>query len=278
MNFGYLIFVKTSDNADYIKLAYTLAMSIKLTQPEGYNAVALAIDDLSELKNVKSPWVFDEVYEVSLFSGWDNRSLMYDISPWEYTVCLDADMLFTRDISHIIKYYASLYDIGLPGQVYNYKGVVADDSYFRKAQKQNNFPSVYTLFSFFKKCQDNENFFDLVKNITENQEPYKNLFLEKFKPQVLGTDEIFGLASYLLDYSIIFKDDYIKVLHMKGQIQGWPGSESRVSNRVGFYIDVDTEIKIGTYKQNSIVHYVEKDLITDEIVSLYENKMWELDV
>lgn len=278
MNFGYLIFVKTNPDVDYIKLAYTLAMSIKLTQKEGYNGIALAIDDLSELDKIESPWVFNKVIEYSAKAGWDNRSHMYDVTPWEYTVCLDSDMLFTKDISHIIDYLVDTYDIGLPNQVYNYKGKIANDSYFRKAQITNNFPSVYTLFSFFKKCKSNEQFFDLVKTITDNQEQYKNLFLDNYKPKVLGTDEIFGLASHILDYPIVLKDDYIKVLHMKGQVQGWSQAESKVSNRVGFYVDKDINIKVGTYNQRNIVHYVEKSLITDEIIDLYQKKLWNQNV
>ena len=51
MNFGYLIFVAAHPDIDYLKLAYALALSIKNTQKQGYDKVALVIND----KSAKSP-------------------------------------------------------------------------------------------------------------------------------------------------------------------------------------------------------------------------------
>ena len=105
MNFGYLLFVKHNDEIDYAKLAYALALSIKHTQREGYDRVALVIDDKSQVDQFHSPWVFDEVIEWNGPEGWDGRSYMDKLTPWDYTVCLDVDMLFLRDYSHWIEYF-----------------------------------------------------------------------------------------------------------------------------------------------------------------------------
>ena len=45
MNFGYLLIVAEHESVDYLQLAYGLALSIKNTQREGYDRVAIVIDD-----------------------------------------------------------------------------------------------------------------------------------------------------------------------------------------------------------------------------------------
>ena len=105
MNFGYLIVVSTNAEIDYLKLAYALALSIKNTQQPGYDQVALVIDDLESVNSLKSPWVFDHVIHWDKETHWDGRSWMDQLSPFDSTVCLDADMLFLRDHSHWIDYF-----------------------------------------------------------------------------------------------------------------------------------------------------------------------------
>jgi hypothetical protein len=44
---------------------------------------------------------------------------------------------------------------------------------------------------------------------------------------------------------------------------------------VGFYLKSDGGLKIGNYQQSDIVHYVEKDIITDELISMLEEIVWK---
>ena len=122
MNFGYLIFVSQHDTVDYLKLAYALAISIKNTQKQGYDKVALVIDDKSKIDNLTSSWVFDEVIEWDKEKFWDGRSWMDKLSPWENTVCLDADMLFLRDYSHWIDYFVENCELYVANKSYTYRG------------------------------------------------------------------------------------------------------------------------------------------------------------
>ena len=111
MNFGYLIIVSKNDEIDYLKLAYSLAISIKSTQPAGFNHVVLVIYDKQEVNKLKSPWVFDHVIEWDEEPHWDGRAWMDKLTPFENTICLDADMLFTRDISHWVEYFVEHCDL-----------------------------------------------------------------------------------------------------------------------------------------------------------------------
>lgn len=105
MTFGYLIVVAEHENIDYLQLAYGLALSIKNTQRPGFDQVALVIDNKQKLHNIKSGWVFDHVIEWDQETFWDGRSWMDQLSPFDNTVCLDADMLFLRDYSHWAEYF-----------------------------------------------------------------------------------------------------------------------------------------------------------------------------
>ena len=50
MTFGYLIIVNDTDTSNYARLAYTLALSIKNTQKEGFDKVALVINDKTKIE------------------------------------------------------------------------------------------------------------------------------------------------------------------------------------------------------------------------------------
>jgi hypothetical protein len=278
MNFGYLIVVSQSDRADYAKAAYALALSIKNTQKPGYDQVALVIDDASCLERFKSTWVFDHVVEWSEQSYWDGRSWMDRLSPFENTICLDADMLFLRDHSHDVDYFVETTELYLPNRVYTYRGEIAQGDAYRKTFTKNKLPNLYSMYTFFKKGSDiAEEFFNLGRYIIKYPNEFSNLFLTDHKPKVVGTDEAFALSAKILGISdfISYDLEFPKILHMKGQMQNWPWPADQVSDHVGFYYNLKNQLKIGNYQQDMIIHYVEKNLMNDEIISILEEKAWK---
>ena len=128
MTFGYLIVISKNDSVDYLKLAYALALSIKNTQREGFDKVALITDDVQSVKTLKSPWVFDRVIKWDQETHWDGRSWMDKLSPWDQTICLDADMLFFRDYSHWVEYFIENTELYIPNKSYTYRGEIVTDS------------------------------------------------------------------------------------------------------------------------------------------------------
>lgn len=278
MNFGYLIVVATSSNANYVAMAYALAMSIKNTQKPGYDKVALVIDDLNSLNEFKSTWVFDHIIQWNKETFWDGRSWMDKLTPFEHTVCLDADMLFLRDYSHWVDYFVENCDLYLPNKAFNYRGLVAKDDFYRKTFRENNLPNLYSYYTFFKKdCDISKDFFELGRHIIKNPIEFSNVYLEKYKPKVVGTDEAFALSAKILgiEGEISYDLDFPKVVHMKPMLQDWPWPADKWSDHVGFYFSDNAKLKIGNYYQDSIVHYVEKDKIDDEIISVLEERIWK---
>ena len=278
MTFGYLIVISKNDTIDYLKLAYALALSIKNTQREGFDKVALITDDVQSVKKLKSPWVFDRVIKWDQETHWDGRSWMDKLSPWDHTVCLDADMLFFRDYSHWAEYFIENSELYVPNKSYTYRGEVVTDNYYRKTFVHNNLPNLYSFYTFFKKDSEiAEEFFSLGRYILKNPIEFKNEFLGNYRPKVVGTDEAFALAAKILDIDndISYDLEFPKIVHLKPMIQNWPWPADTVSDHVGLYFDLQAKLKIGNYQQQDILHYNEKDFVTDEVISILEEIAWK---
>jgi hypothetical protein len=278
MNFGYLLIVSSDETIDYLGMAYALALSIKNTQKQGYDRVALVIDDAEKVKTLKSPWVFDHVIEWKQEIFWNGRSWMDQLTPFEHTVCLDADMLFFRDYSHWIDYFVENSEIYVANKAYNYRGEVAVDDFYRKTFRENNLPNLYSYYTFFKKDSELvKEFFSLGRYIIKHPIEFSNLFLLNHKPKVVGTDEAFALSAKILgiEDSVTYELSFPRIVHMKPMVQGWPWPADKWSDHVGFYFNKKGNLKIGNYQQADIVHYVEKDKINREIISILEDLAWK---
>lgn len=278
MNFGYLIVVAEHESIDYLQLAYGLALSIKNTQQEGYDKVALVINNKDRLLKLKSSWVFDQVIEWSEETFWDGRSWMDKLTPWEHTVCLDADMLFLRDYSHWIDYFVENSELYIANKSYTYRGDIVTGDYYRKTFIKNNLPNLYSMWTYFKKDSNlASEFFELGRYIIKNPTEFSNVFLSEHKPKVLGTDEAFALSAKILDISddISYPLEFPRIVHMKPMVQNWPWPADAWSDHVGFYLNRKGQLKIGNYYQSDIVHYVEKDKINDEMINILEEIAWK---
>ncbi len=278
MNFGYLIVVAEHDEIDYTQLAYALALTIKNTQKPGYDQVAIVTDNSKKISELKSSWVFDHVIEWNRETFWDGRSWMDQLTPFEYTVCLDADMLFMRDCSHWIDYFIQNSELYVANKSYTYRGELVVDNFYRRAFTRNNLSNLYSFYTFFKKDSALANeFFTLGRYIIKNPKEFSNLFLSEYKPKVVGTDEAFALSAKILgiDDSISYELEFPRIVHMKPMIQNWPWPANAWSDHVGFYLNKKGQLKIGNYQQHDIVHYVEKDKITVEVVNMLEEIAWK---
>ena len=278
MNFGYLIVVSESEKSNYAKLAYALALSIKNTQKPGYDRVALVISDKDRIKEYSSSWVFDHIIEWSEETHWNGRSHMDELSPFDYTVCLDADMLFMRDYSHWVDYFVENCELYIANRAYTYRGNVVTSDYYRKCFTANELPNLYSFYTFFKKDSKlAREFFALQRAIIKNPVEFSNNFLTAYKPKVVGTDEAFALAVKILDVAdeVAYPLEFPKVVHMKGMVQDWPWPAETVSDHVGFYFNPKAQLKIGNYQQHDIVHYVEKDAVTLETINILEEIAWK---
>lgn len=278
MNFGYLIIIAENSEYDYTKMAYALAMSIKNTQKQGYDKVTLVTDNVDKIKKLESSWVFDYVIEWKQETFWDGRSWMDQLSPFEHTVCLDADMLFTRDYSHWVDYFIDNCDLYVANKSYTYRGELVSSDFYRRTFTENQLPNLYSFYTYFRKdaklCDD---FFTLGRFIIKNPTEFSNMFLQEYKPKIVGTDEAFALSAKILgiEDEISYSLEFPRVVHMKPMVQNWPYPSDVWSDNVALYVNQQGNVKISSFMQSDIVHYVEKDKITDEVISLLEGVLWK---
>ena len=278
MSFGYLIIISTSDKVDYLELAYGLALSIKHTQKPGYDKVALVTDDIDAVKKLNSAWVFDHVIAWDKESFWDGRSWMDQLTPFDNTVCLDADMLFLRDYSHWIDYFVANTELYVTNKSYNYRSELVNSDEYRRAFTKNNLPNLYSLYTFFKTDSESaKEFFTLGRYIIKNPTEFSNTFLSEYRPRIVGTDEAFALSAKILgiEDDISYELEFPRVVHMKPMIQNWPWPATSWSDHIGFYLNRKGQLKLGNYQQYDIVHYVEKDKINKEMINILEELVWK---
>jgi len=278
MKFGYLLIISKNANVDYLQMAYALALSIKNTQKPGYDQVALVTDDIASVDKLKSAWVFDHVIEWDKETFWDGRSWMDKLSPFDNTVCLDVDMLFLRDYSHWIDYFIENSELYVANKAYTYRNELVTSDEYRRTFTKNQLPNLYSFYTFFKKDSElTEQFFTLGRYIIKNPIEFSNHFLSELKPKIVGTDEAFALSAKILDIvdDIAYDLEFPRVVHMKPMVQNWPWPANSWSDHLGFYLNRQGNLKIGNYQQHDIVHYVEKDKITSELINILEEIVWK---
>lgn len=278
MNFGYLIIISNTGAHDYFKMAEALCYSIKTTQKSGYEKVAVVVDNLAKIRaENETTSMFDHVIEWNEEKFWDGRTYMDQLSPFDHTVCLDADMLFTEDYSTWIDYFIDNCDLYIPNKAYTYKGKLITQDYYRKAFRDNQISNLYSFYTFFKKNKEiSKEFFNLSRIILKNPTEFSSLYFSKRRPKVLGTDEIFGLSAKILgiEDEISYPLDFPRIVHAKPMVQDWNLPAENVSDIVGFYLNDQGKMKIGNFQQQDILHYVEKDFINEEVLEMYRNRYY----
>ena len=102
MSKGFLVLAQNSNNIDYVRQAYALALSIKLSQT--------TVSDISIITNDPVPEDYKSVFDQIIPIPWidsstqsrfkvENRWKVYHCSPYEETIVLDSDMLVLEDLT-----------------------------------------------------------------------------------------------------------------------------------------------------------------------------------
>lgn len=271
MTRGYLLFANNTGAVDYVKLAYACAISIKHSQPLELNSVALVTKDLATVKELNYPWVFDHVIEYTGPLGMDARSRAYDYTPYDETVLLDADMLFLKPMNHYW-HFLDNYHLYLNTHPQNYKGQAFKYGYYRAIFEKYKLPDVYSAWTYFKKDPQAEEFFELVKLLTNNPMVFINKFLPASGLTSIPTDEAFALAAQILDIEdqVTSNQRIAPITHMKPMVQGWKDYSEEWSDRLRFYFNSNQNVKLGVWQQSELLHYVEKHTINKTKLEVLE--------
>lgn len=259
----------------YLEQAYLCALSIKATQTD--------INNVSVITNVKTTEKQELVFDNVIFKDIEDesrystklRSQVYNLTPYEETIVLDTDMLFTSDVSD---WWNKLerHDIFFTTQIKTYRDEVTDNRYYRELFNKFDMLNTYVAVHYFKKTELAGIFYSLVKFISSDEKKYYKQILETEKDIDPSFDFTCSLVIKMLELEnlVTLKNSpYPTFVHLKGQNQNWIDGTSNWLSKVPYYIDEDLNVFVGNYKQSGILHYTETDFVTKSIISLYEEKI-----
>jgi signal peptidase I len=260
MSKGYLVMAQSG----YARNAEALAESIKISQSEVSNISIITDQTVSKE-------LFDHIIplpqeDLSGNNQWKihNRVYFKDLTPYDETVILDADMLFLSDVSHWWKLFQH-YDVLITNRVLTYRGEIIENSPYRKTFVENNLPDLYSAFTYFKKdSETTDQFFKLLKSIIQNWDQWTERYTPEYKQKFESIDLAMAMAVKILgiEDQIVSNIDYPCFTHMKAGCQGWNQNSlyDRWDELIGFYKN-DNIVNIGAFQQTGILHYVIKDLV-----------------
>ena len=284
MSKGYIVIAQNNNEHDYLRMTYALALSLKATQRE--NAICVCVDEHTKsLIEDKHRKVFDHIVDIPWAdaAGQDNWKIhnkwkYIHMSPFDETIILDSDMLFTHPVDHWWDYLRKR-DVWCCTNVKTFRNEDVTSNYYRKKFTELELPNVYSNFTYFKKSESAYEFFKMVELIMTHWNVYFDKFLKGIGQNWMSADLAFALAVKLLDKEEDFCDYYIRdvptFVHMKSYVQNIPQNKisSIWSNSIQSEISDDLSLTIGNYAQNLPVHYVHKEWLTDEKIKLYEKAL-----
>jgi len=251
MNKGFVILAQNTTDINYVECAEMLALSIKKVMPN--SSVALISDDIETSK------YFDYVIalpygDLDPNSNWklSNDWQVYEASPYDYTIKLEADMYIPVSIDYWWDILCKK-DLVVCSHIRDYKGDISKNRFYRRFLDNNNLPDVYNAITYFKKCDFAENFFKSIKIIFENWNDFKNIL--KCNPnEEVTTDWAYAIACqvYGVENTILPNSHSISMVHMKQFI-----NELKTENWTNelVYELSSSNLRVNTFTQLYPFHY-----------------------
>lgn len=265
MTQGYLVMAQ----GNYAAQAEYLARSIRATQSTVKNISVITDQPIDRS-------LFDHVIpipetDLAADASWkiQNRTQFLNLTPYDETVILDADMLFLNDISHWWKYFNN-YELLLTSQVRTYRNEIVTDSPYRQVFKDNQLPNVYSAFVYFKKTQLTKEFFKFVTSIITNWGIWTKVHTPESRQEWVSLDVAMAIATKIMDieHDVTSNRNYPTFTHMKSGCQGWKNYSEDWGIHLAPHVRNKT-LKLGSYQQVDILHYVKKDFVTPEIMEMF---------
>lgn len=201
----------------YKTCADTLAQSIHRVMPDA--KVSLITDQYftnSELYDKIIPLPYKDVdsSEWKLANDWQ----VYEASPYDRTIKLEADMYLPRTIDHwwdILKDR----DLNICSTIRDFKNNISDVKAYRKTFVDSKLPDTYNAITYFRKSELAARFFILVRDIFENWIEYSTLL--RFSSESRATtDVVYAIASRIIGEEQCTLPTFtdFSMIHMKQRI------------------------------------------------------------
>lgn len=281
MSKGYIVIAQNNDEHDYLEMTYALALSLKATQKE--NAICVCVDEYTKsLVQDKHRNLFDHIVDIPFGdptegSPWKihNKWKYPYMSPFDETIILDSDMVFTHSVDHWWDFLAQK-DLWFCTNVKTFRNEDVTSDYYRKKFTELELPNIYSNFTYFKDREKTYEFFRMVEFIMLNWPVYYDKFLKGIGQDWISADMAYALAVKLLDIEEETCDYDIKdvptFVHMKSYVQNIDKTkiDSIWTKSIPSDLSDNLEVRIGNFIQNLPVHYVQKEWMTPEKIAMYE--------
>lgn len=280
---GYLCIAQNSGDLDYIRMAYALALSVKASQST-VSDFAIAVVDKREIPE-HYKHAFDHIVEIpwsdhAKDDQWkiNNKWKYFYMTPFDETVILDTDMIFTSDVSHWWD-YLSTKDVWATTNIQTFRGEVVTSNHYRKTFASNNLPNIYTAFFYFKKSELAAELFKMNEIIFNNWERFYYDYLDETRPKHLSADVVYALSIKILGIENECTAHHITSMptfvHMKSFIQNIPEQflTEDWTQHIPSYFTEECQLKVGNFQQLSPFHYHVKSWLTNDIIRRLEQKV-----
>lgn len=221
MSQGFIVLAQNTASVNYVKCAEALALSIKRVMPDAL--ISIVTD------NECNSTVWDEIIplpygDLAPNSDWKliNDWQVYEASPYDYTIKLEADMFIPRSIDY---WWDTLKqkDIVVSTTIRNFTQEISDCRVYRRFIDDNNLPDCYNALTYFHKSETASRFFNIVRDIFENWSLYKEMF--KCSPgEEVTTDWVYAIACHIMgkENTTIPNFTEMSMVHMKQYVNGLP--------------------------------------------------------
>lgn len=238
MNRGFVIMAQNTTDTDYMSCAIQLRNSINRVMPnENVTIITTEMLPYGDLAP-NSEW--------KLINDWQ----VYEASPYEYTIKLEADMLVTTDITFwwdILKER----DIVVCSTIRDYKGQVSESKAYRNFTYKNNLPDVYNAITYFKKSDTADKFYKIVRNVFEEWDQWKQKLICNPSENVT-TDWAYSIACHLMGKENTTMDfPSMSMAHMKQYINELMTDDW--TNELVY--EFTSQFKVATFPQRYPFHY-----------------------
>ena len=203
--------------------------------------------------------------DLAIDSDWKliNDWQVYEASPYDYTIKLEADMYIPRNIDHWWDILQNK-DIVVSSTIRNFKQEISDVRFYRRFIDDNKLPDVYNAITYFKKSKTSQDFFNLVREIFNNWEEYKKI-LQCNPQEIATTDWVYSLACHIMGIEKTTLPTFteMSMVHMKQHINKTV-SEDWTDSFV--YECLPNQIRVQTIPQQYPFHYHVKNFCDKIIV------------
>lgn len=271
---GFVIVAQNSSDINYAEQAYALALSISNTQTYTKKVTLITDGATKNSMSVKQKGIFDRIIVLDVDkaaeSSWkiENRYRVFELSPYDRTAVMDADMLVFRDhrewwdITHPVAYCET---------ALRYDGTVATSDFYRKTFTSNGLPNFYSALFMFDKSTQAEQFFNDVKYICENWQTVYTEILDKTRPSQLSMDVAYAIAAKINSDSA-FSDTRLAIVHAKtNTLRHIESINDNWEEYISTHFTDDCSLYLNNYLTYVPFHYHKKTWLSKDIIGQLEH-------